>query len=238
MQDLFRGDVSSYVSAYDFLSQMRSYDDADLERLHAFCRMLLPRLQGKAGGDEAADQSVGLAGYKVVNEQKHKLDMEAGKAEPMKPMGLRKALLYKKAVEPTEEENDDEPKNQKIGFHYKTVPLHGFSIEVENNSLEAYAKALYQGEILDFGYSLTANTYLSSAKAYSMDLNYALRRELTVGSRYSFKSDNLNLISYTGVYSSLVLDELNKGLNIGIYYDKIGLDKKGDQFSLKIKNDF
>lgn len=87
VQDLFRGDVSSYISAYDFLSQMRSYDDADLERLHAFCRMLLPRLQGKAGGDEALDQSVRLAGYKVVNEQKHKLDMEAGKAEPMKPMG-------------------------------------------------------------------------------------------------------------------------------------------------------
>lgn len=87
VQDLFRGDVSSYVSAYDFLSQMRSYDDADLERLHAFCRMLIPRLQGKAGGDEALDQSVRLAGYKVVNEQKYSLDMEAGKAEPMKPMG-------------------------------------------------------------------------------------------------------------------------------------------------------
>lgn len=87
VQDLFRGDVSSFISAYDFLSQLRSYDDADLERLHAFCRMLLPRLQGKAGGDEALDQSVRLAGYKVVNEQKHKLSLEAGKAEPMKPMG-------------------------------------------------------------------------------------------------------------------------------------------------------
>ena len=87
VQDLFRGDVSSFISAYDFLSQLRSYDDANLERLHAFCRMLLPRLQGKAGGEEALDQSVRLAGYKVVNEQQHKLDMEAGTAEPMKPMG-------------------------------------------------------------------------------------------------------------------------------------------------------
>jgi type I restriction enzyme R subunit len=87
VQDLFRGDVSSYISAYDFLSQLVSYDDADLERLHAFCRMLLPRLQGRAGGDEALDQSVRLAGYKVVNEKKHKLSLEAGKAEPMKPMG-------------------------------------------------------------------------------------------------------------------------------------------------------
>jgi type I restriction enzyme R subunit len=87
VQDLFRGDVSSYISAYDFLSQLVSYDDADLECLHAFCRMLLPRLQGKAGGEEALDQSVRLAGYKVVNEQVHKLSLEAGKAEPMKPMG-------------------------------------------------------------------------------------------------------------------------------------------------------
>lgn len=87
VQDLFRGDVSSYISAYDFLSQLQSYDDADLERLHAFCRMLLPRLQGKAGGDEALDQSVRLAGYKVVNEKKHNLSLEGGKAEPMKPMG-------------------------------------------------------------------------------------------------------------------------------------------------------
>jgi len=87
VQDLFRGDVSSYISAYDFLSQLVSYDDADLERLHAFCRMLLPRLQGKAGGEEALDHSVRLAGYQVVNEKKHKLSLDAGKAEAMKPMG-------------------------------------------------------------------------------------------------------------------------------------------------------
>jgi type I restriction enzyme R subunit len=87
VQDLFRGDVSSYVSAYDFLSQLVSYDDADLERLHAFCRMLLPRLQGKSGGDEALDHAVRLAGYKVINEKVHTLSLQGGTAEPMKPMG-------------------------------------------------------------------------------------------------------------------------------------------------------
>lgn len=147
------------------------------------------------------------------------------------------SFMQKKTIEITEEENDD-PKNQKIGFHYKTVPLHGFSVEVENDGLDAYAKALYQGQLLDFGYSLSANTYLSNAKAYMMDVNYPLRRELTIGSRYSLTNDNFNLVSYTGVYSSLILDELNKGLNIGIYYDKMGMDKQGNQFSLKIKNDF
>lgn len=147
------------------------------------------------------------------------------------------SFTQKKTTEPIEEESD-ESKNQKIGFHYKTASLNGFSMEVENNGLDAYAKALYQGEILDFGYSLSANTYLSNAKAYAMDVNYPLRRELTLGSRYSITSDNLNLVSYTGVYSSFLLDELNKGLNIGIYYDKMGIDKQGNQFNLKIKNDF
>jgi type I restriction enzyme R subunit len=87
VQDLFRGDVSSYISAYDFLSQLVSYDDSDLEKLHAFCRMLLPRLQGKAGGDEFVESGVRLSGYKVINEQKHALDLTQGNAEPMKPMG-------------------------------------------------------------------------------------------------------------------------------------------------------
>ena len=147
------------------------------------------------------------------------------------------SFTQKKTIELSEKENE-ESQNQNIGFHYKTAQLNGFSVEVENNGLDAYAKALYQGEIMDFGYSLSANTYLTNTKTYAMDVNYALRREVTVGSHYSFTNDNLNLVSYTGVYSSLLLDELNKGLNVGIYYDKMGMDKKGDQFSLKIKNDF
>lgn len=87
VQDLFKGDLQSYINAYDFLSQLRSYDDADLERLHAFCRMLLPRLQGKGSGEEALDKSVRLAGYKLVNEQTHQLNLASGTAGTLKPMG-------------------------------------------------------------------------------------------------------------------------------------------------------
>jgi type I restriction enzyme R subunit len=87
VQDLFRGDVQSFINAYDFLSQLRSYDDPDLERLHAFCRMLLPRLLGKAPGEETLDKSVRLAAYKLVNKQVHALSLAAGKADPLKPMG-------------------------------------------------------------------------------------------------------------------------------------------------------
>lgn len=85
-QDLFRGDLSSYISAYDFLSQLVEYDDLDLERLHAFAKSLLPRLRGQSN-EEALDGAVRLAGYKVINPKEHKLSLEGGEAKPMDPMG-------------------------------------------------------------------------------------------------------------------------------------------------------
>jgi type I restriction enzyme, R subunit len=86
VQDLFRGDLVTYVSAYDFLSQLVSYDDLDLERLHAFAKCLLPRLRGQSDGGDTLDGSVRLAGYKVINPKDHKLSLEGGTSKPMKPM--------------------------------------------------------------------------------------------------------------------------------------------------------
>lgn len=86
-QELFRGDLSSYVTAYDFLSQLVDYDDADLERLHAFAKCLLPRLRGKTDGGDTLEGLVRLAGYKVINPKEHKLNLGGGEAKPMNPMG-------------------------------------------------------------------------------------------------------------------------------------------------------
>ncbi len=85
-QDLFRGDLSSYVTAYDFLSQLVDYDDVGLEKLHAFTKSLLPRLHGKDDG-EKLDGAVRLAGYKVENKQNHQLDLESGESVLLSPMG-------------------------------------------------------------------------------------------------------------------------------------------------------
>jgi len=85
-QELFRGDLSSYVTAYDFLSQLVDYDDADLERLHAFAKCLLPRLRGKTDGGDTLEGLVRLAGYKVINPKEHKLNLDGGEAKSMKPM--------------------------------------------------------------------------------------------------------------------------------------------------------
>ena len=86
-QELFRRDAQSYVAGYDFLSQLVDYDDPDLEKLHAFLKMLLPRLRGQDDDPVTIDGAVRLARYKVVNKQEHNLDLEKGEAATLKPFG-------------------------------------------------------------------------------------------------------------------------------------------------------
>ena len=74
--ELFRRDAISYVNAYDFLSQLVDYDDPDLERLHAFLKMLLPRLRGQDPDPMLIDGAVRLARYKLVNKRAHDLSLE------------------------------------------------------------------------------------------------------------------------------------------------------------------
>ncbi|EDM82798.1 type I restriction endonuclease subunit R [Limnobacter sp. MED105] len=85
-QDLFRADMSSFVTAYDFLTQLVSYDDIDLEKRHAFYSRLLPRLTGQTGIDEPVEKSIQLTAYKLLNEKGHTLKLEEGTAKPMNPM--------------------------------------------------------------------------------------------------------------------------------------------------------
>ncbi|MDD3343634.1 MAG: hypothetical protein PHR87_08680 [Sulfurospirillaceae bacterium] len=136
----------------------------------------------------------------------------------------------------TDSKND--LKKQKVIFHYTSAPINGFRVEVENDGLSAYAKALYMGSFSDLMYTFSANAYTTNASSYTMDVNYALKRELSIGSRYTLMNNPTSLVSYSGIYTSLILDEINKGLNVGLYYDRIGLEKEGDKFSLKIKNNF
>lgn len=86
-RDLFRRDAQTYVGAYDFLSQIVDYDDPELEKLHAFLKMLLPRLRGEDPDPTLIDGAVRLARYKLVNKTVHSLDLEKGEARPLDPLG-------------------------------------------------------------------------------------------------------------------------------------------------------
>lgn len=86
-QELFRRDAITFVAAYDFLSQVVDYDDAELEKLHAFLKMLLPRLRGQEDDPVTIDGAVRLANYKVVNKREHILDLAKGEASALAPFG-------------------------------------------------------------------------------------------------------------------------------------------------------
>lgn len=82
-QEVFRRDTATFVTAYDFLSQLVDYDDPELEKLHAFLKMLLPRLRGQDDDPVTIDGAVRLAGYKLVNKREHSLDLEKGESKPL-----------------------------------------------------------------------------------------------------------------------------------------------------------
>jgi len=85
---------------------------------------------------------------------------------------------------------------------------------------------------------LSSNNYAPNTQAYALDINYALSKDFSLGSRYVLANDEQSNLSYTGVYTNFQLDELSKGLHIGVAYDKTGLDKQNDQVNFTIKSKF
>jgi len=85
-RELFRRDAGTYVTAYDFLSQLVSYDEPELEKLRAFLKMLLPRLKGEGDDPVMIDGAARLAGFKLKNKTDHTLDLVKGDAVKLDPM--------------------------------------------------------------------------------------------------------------------------------------------------------
>jgi len=85
-QELFRRDAATFVTSYDFLCQLVDYDDQELEKLHAFLQMLLPRLRGQEADPVLIDGAVRLAGYKLVNKREHTIELEKGKGKALDPL--------------------------------------------------------------------------------------------------------------------------------------------------------
>jgi len=85
---------------------------------------------------------------------------------------------------------------------------------------------------------LSSNNYAPNTQAYALDINYELSKDVSLGSRYVLANDEQTNLSYTGVYTNFQVDELSKGLNLGVAYDKTGLDKQNDHINLTIKSKF
>ncbi|WP_263831704.1 hypothetical protein [Sulfurospirillum oryzae] len=85
---------------------------------------------------------------------------------------------------------------------------------------------------------ISSNNYTPNTAAYAIDLNYSPRQDITLGSRYVIANEMQTNLSYTGVYSNFQLNEIAKGLNLGLTFDKTGIAKQNDQFGINIKSKF
>ncbi|WP_303905050.1 type I restriction endonuclease subunit R [Thiohalomonas denitrificans] len=94
--DLFTKNLTSFVRAYEFLSQIVSYEDRELEQLCVFAKHLSPLLRIDRLDDDEIDVSeLALTHYRLTkrNEQQLKLAEEAGEygLEPLSDVGSGKA---------------------------------------------------------------------------------------------------------------------------------------------------
>ncbi len=105
---------------------------------------------------------------------------------------------------------------------------------------ERSANASLDGKdtLLSTSSTLSSNNYAPNTQAYALDMNYALRKDIRLGSRYVLANDTQNTLSYTGIYSSFKLNEIAKNVNLNIAYDKTGIDKQNNQFNINFTKKF
>jgi type I restriction enzyme R subunit len=83
--DLFRKNLTGFVRSYEFLSQIVSFEDPELEQLCVFARTLAPLLRQESLDDEDIDISeVELTHYRLTKRKEHELRL----AEEDDPDGL------------------------------------------------------------------------------------------------------------------------------------------------------
>lgn len=74
--DLFRKNLTSFVRSYEFLSQIVSFEDTELEQLCVFARTLVPLLRQESMDDEDIDISeVELTHYRLTKRKEHELKL-------------------------------------------------------------------------------------------------------------------------------------------------------------------
>lgn len=85
--ELFKKDLGTFVRMYEFLSQIVSYDDAELEKLSVFGRGLLPNLQTIDLSPPIDIGSVEMTHYSLRNKKIQSIELESGTIEPIGPGG-------------------------------------------------------------------------------------------------------------------------------------------------------
>lgn len=84
-QELFQGQMTSFIKLYAFLSQIIPYQDSELEKLYTYLRYLRSKLPRRA--DDSAYQlydEVDLKYYRLQKISEGSIDLKQGQADPLK----------------------------------------------------------------------------------------------------------------------------------------------------------
>ena len=83
--DRFKKRLLQFVRMYEFLSQINSYEDTDLEKLSAYCRGLSPQLVTVSIDNQMDLTDVELTHYSIKNKKSHNVVLEPEKIYPSEP---------------------------------------------------------------------------------------------------------------------------------------------------------
>lgn len=83
--DRFKKRLLQFVRMYEFLSQINSYEDTDLEKLAAYCRGLSPQLVTVNIDNQIDLTDVELTHYSIKNKKSHDVTLEPEKIYPSEP---------------------------------------------------------------------------------------------------------------------------------------------------------
>ncbi|MDN6298559.1 MAG: DEAD/DEAH box helicase family protein [Halomonas sp.] len=86
--DLLRKNLQSFVRTYEFLSQIVTFDDAELEQLCVFARHLHPLLRtDRLMEDDGIDLGeLELTHYRMTKREQRRLQLEVAEGDPLKPV--------------------------------------------------------------------------------------------------------------------------------------------------------
>ena len=85
--DLFKKDLGTFIRMYEFLSQIVDYEDADLEKLCAFARGLLPNLKVIDIAPPIDIGNVEMTHYSLRNKKVQSINLDNGTIKPDGPGG-------------------------------------------------------------------------------------------------------------------------------------------------------
>lgn len=80
--DLFKKDLTSFVRMYEFLSQIVSYEDVELEKRCAFARGLLPNIKTIDLDPPLDLGDIEMTHFAIKNRKTHTIDLKNGEIDP------------------------------------------------------------------------------------------------------------------------------------------------------------